>query len=137
MKCKNSVQQIFRVFVVTALLISFLGCSHNTVQQEPSSSSQQVFVGLASFYASKFNGKDTASGSVYDRNQFTAAHRTLPFGTKVLVTNLENSLSVVVTISDRGPEERDRIIDLSFAAAQQLNMLSVGVVKVRIEVLNE
>ena len=119
------------------MVLLVVTCSHNSNPSEPSASSSQVFVGLASFYASNFAGKSTASGSPYDPNQLTAAHRTLPFGTKVLVTNLDNDKSVVVTISDRGPEERDRIIDVSFAAAQALEMLSAGVVKVRVEVISE
>jgi rare lipoprotein A len=114
-----------------------IACSSHEPSQEPSTSSSQVFVGLASFYASNFDGKTTASGSTYNPSEMTAAHRTLPFGTKVLVTNLDNDKSVIVTISDRGPEQRDRIIDVSFAAAQALDMLSAGIVKVRVEVLSE
>lgn len=98
---------------------------------------KQVYVGLASFYAGDFKGKETASGTVYDPNLFTAAHRDLPLGTKVMVTNLENNLTVVVVITDRGPSRADRILDLSFAAARELSMLSSGVAKVRIEVMNE
>lgn len=103
----------------------------------PTSEEKQVYVGLASFYAGDFKGQETASGTVYDPNQFTAAHRDLPLGTKVMVTNLDNNLTVVVTITDRGPSRADRILDLSLAAAQQLSMLSSGVAKVRIEVMNE
>lgn len=130
--------KMIKHFSILILIFSLsVACSHNDSPREPSTSSNQVFVGLASYYASDFAGKSTASGSTYDPNQLTAAHRTLPFGTKVLVTNLDNEKSVVVTISDRGPEQRDRIIDVSFAAAQALEMLSAGVVKVRVEVIGE
>jgi rare lipoprotein A len=89
-------------------------------------------VGLASYYADRFHGRTTASGERYDRRAMTAAHRQLPFGTKVVVTNLNNGRSVTVRINDRGPFVRGRVIDLSYAAAKQLGMLQAGVVQVRI-----
>lgn len=119
------------------ILATFAGCSSNSQMQQAGTPNGQVFIGLASFYTDKLAGNSTSSGSTYQPNQMTAAHRTLPFGTHVLVTNLENDKSVVVTISDRGPEQKERIIDVSLAAAQALDMLSAGVVKVRIEVLSE
>jgi peptidoglycan lytic transglycosylase len=130
-------KMIKRFLACLAILLLTSTCSNNQSPKEPSSSSSQVFVGLASFYSGNLKGKETASGSSYDPTEMTAAHRTLPFGTKVLVTNLDNNKSVVVTISDRGPEEKDRIIDVSFAAAQALEMLSAGIVKVRVEVISE
>ena len=84
--------------------------------------------GVASFYGS---GR-TADGEVSSPSQFTAAHRTLPFGTKVLVTNARNGKSVVVRINDRGPFKRDRIIDLSRAAAQELGMIDKGIATVSV-----
>jgi rare lipoprotein A len=92
-------------------------------------------VGLASYYGKNIFGKKTASGQIYDMNKLTAAHRHLPFGTKVRVTNLENGKETIVTINDRGPRKRGRIIDLSYEAARQLDMFAQGVVKVKIEVL--
>ena len=92
--------------------------------------------GLASVYSKEFNGKITASGERYDGNVYTAAHRTLPFGTVVKVTNLANGKSVRVHINDRGPHVRGRIIDLSLSAATALAM-TTGVVRVRIEVVGE
>lgn len=91
--------------------------------------------GVASYYGSKFHGRRTASGRIYDMNEMTAAHRTLKFGTKVKVTNLKNRRSVVVTITDRGPFIKGRIIDLSRAAASKIGMLKSGVAKVKIEVI--
>jgi len=91
--------------------------------------------GLASYYALEAHGKRTASGERYDMYKLTAAHRTLPFGTLVKVTNLENGKTVVVRINDRGPGIKNRIMDLSFEAAKRLKMLKKGVARVRIEVL--
>ena len=91
--------------------------------------------GLASVYSKEFNGKRTASGERYDSTRLTAAHRTLPLGTTVKVTNLGNGKSVRVRINDRGPHVRGRIIDLSSGAAAALG-LRTGVARVRIEILN-
>ena len=92
-------------------------------------------VGGASYYARRFNGRRTASGTVYDENEMTAAHRTLPFGSVVRVTNLSNQRSVIVTITDRGPFVRHRVIDLSRRAAQKLDFIRKGITKVRLELL--
>jgi rare lipoprotein A len=89
--------------------------------------------GMASFYNNKHEGNKTASGEVYRKGKLTAAHKTLPFGTQVKVTNLANSRTVVVRVNDRGPFVRGRIIDLSRRAAQKLGMINDGVTKVRIE----
>ncbi|RKX71460.1 hypothetical protein DRP53_01395 [candidate division WOR-3 bacterium] len=91
--------------------------------------------GKASWYGKEFHGKRTASGEIFNMYAFTAAHRTLPFGTKVRVTNLANGKSVVVKINDRGPFVRGRIIDLSYAAAKKIGLVRMGVAKVKIEVL--
>lgn len=89
--------------------------------------------GQASFYASRFHGRATASGEPYDSTALTAAHRSLPFGTRVKVTNLRNKKSVIVTINDRGPFHRKRIIDVSKAAARKLDFVNRGLTRVRIE----
>jgi rare lipoprotein A len=89
--------------------------------------------GTASYYADSLDGNSTASGEPYDRKAMTAAHRTLPFGTMVKVTNLSNDKSVVVRINDRGPHTQNRIIDLSRAAAEKLDLLDSGTARVRIE----
>ena len=95
----------------------------------------QVQTGKASFYADKFEGRPTASGEIYQHSSPTAAHRKLPFGTKVRVTNLSNNKTAIVTINDRGPFIRGRIIDLSRSVAQSLDVIESGVTNVRIEVL--
>lgn len=93
--------------------------------------------GLASWYGPGFDGNRSASGEIYRQNRMTAAHRSLPFGTKVRVTNLKNGRSVVVRINDRGPFIRGRVIDLSVAAAKALGFMKSGVAPVRIDVLGK
>jgi rare lipoprotein A len=92
--------------------------------------------GFASWYGPGFHGKLTASGRAYDQHDLTAAHRTLPLGTRVRVTNLSSGKSTEVTITDRGPFAKDRIIDLSYTAAQELGMIEKGTARVRLEVLD-
>ncbi|MCB0856439.1 MAG: septal ring lytic transglycosylase RlpA family protein, partial [Bacteroidetes bacterium] len=94
-------------------------------------------IGNASFYADKFHGRRTANGETYNKLGFTAAHRTLPFGTRVRVIRVDNGRSVVVRINDRGPQSHDRIIDISRAAAEQINMVPEGIVRVELEILTE
>lgn len=93
--------------------------------------------GYASYYARAHDGLRTASGERYDMDEMTAAHRTLPFGTRVRVTNLENGRHAVVRINDRGPFRKGRVIDVSYAAARKLGLVHSGVAKVRVEVLGE
>lgn len=90
--------------------------------------------GLASYYGPEFHGKSTASGEIFDQHDLTCAHRDLPFGTRVRVTNTKNNRSVIVRVNDRGPWVRGRVIDLSYAAAKKIGMLGDGVVRVKIEV---
>ncbi|MCH5291624.1 MAG: septal ring lytic transglycosylase RlpA family protein [Treponema sp.] len=91
----------------------------------------------ASYYAEKFNGRQTANGEIFNMNDLTAAHKTLPFGTIVRVTNLETGKSVTVRINDRGPNVEGREIDVSKAAAIELGMLGSGLAKVNIEIIKE
>ena len=91
--------------------------------------------GPASWYGGKFHGRRTANGERFDMNEMTAAHRSLPFGTRVRVTNERNGRSVVVRINDRGPFVGNRIIDLSRGAAAAVGMVNTGVAPVRIDVL--
>lgn len=91
--------------------------------------------GVASWYGPGFHGRKTASGEIFNTNRMTAAHKTLPFGTQVRVTNVNNGRSVVVIINDRGPYHGARVIDLSHAAAVQIDMIQAGTASVEIEVL--
>jgi rare lipoprotein A len=92
-------------------------------------------VGLASYYAHGHHGRRTASGERFDMGEMTAAHRTLPFGTRVRVTNLDNGRQAVVRINDRGPFRKGRILDVSYAAARKLGFARRGLARVRLEVL--
>ena len=128
-----------RLLVLSILLVCAVGVSFEADAggQRPAAtarvkSGQQV--GKASWYGPKFHGKKTASGKRFNQHALTAAHRRLPLGTRVKVTNLGNGKSVQVRIDDRGPYQGGRIIDLSRAAAQRLSM--DGVARVRLEVLN-
>jgi rare lipoprotein A len=91
--------------------------------------------GIASWYGTSFDGLQSASGEIFDSAQLTAAHRTLPFGTKVRVRRLDTTGSIVVRINDRGPFVESRIIDLSYAAARQLGMADAGLFRVALEIV--
>jgi rare lipoprotein A len=93
----------------------------------------RVHTGLASWYGPRWQGRRTASGARYEPHHLTAAHRTAPFGTEAVVTNLANGRVVRVRITDRGPHTRQRILDLSYAAARQLDMLQTGTTRVQVE----
>ena len=92
--------------------------------------------GKASFYADKFEGRPTASGEKYKHSKLTAAHKTLPFGTKIRVTNLANSQAVEVVVNDRGPYVDGRIVDLSKSAAEKLGFINVGLADVKLEIVD-
>jgi len=98
--------------------------------------SRFVQTGVASWYGPGFHGKRTANGEIYDQNALTAAHQSLPLGTQVMVTNLENGQAIEVRINDRGPFVAGRIIDLSLAAAKSIGVYAPGTALVRIEVLS-
>jgi rare lipoprotein A len=103
----------------------------------PFRSSERYFQkGTASWYGKLFHGKETASGNIYDMYSYTAAHRSLPLGSKVRVTNLQNGKDIVVKINDRGPYTKNRIIDLSYSAAKSLGIIDSGIQDVKIEVLS-
>jgi rare lipoprotein A len=116
---------IFKSLLFTLISLSFITISVAQVQ-----------TGKASFYADKFEGIETASGEKYRHNKLTGAHKTLPFGTKVRVTNLANEKTVEVTINDRGPYVEGRIIDLSKSAAEELGFLNNGLADVKLEVID-
>ena len=101
----------------------------------PPGPAPDIEVGQASWYGSEFHGRPTSSHEIYNMNDMTAAHPTLPFGSYVMVTNLENNRTAVVRINDRGPFIKNRIIDLSYAAARILEIVGPGTARVRVEVL--
>ena len=95
----------------------------------------QVQIGIASYYGSKFHKKRTANGEIFNMNKVSAAHKTYPLGTKVKVTNMKNGKSIKLTINDRGPYVKGRIIDLSYKAARKIDFVNQGTTKVRIDVI--
>jgi rare lipoprotein A len=136
---------------VLAVAFSFLvcGCAHHTYtaqppvaappepsERQPAVPGEYVEEGTASWYGVPFDGHRTSSGEIYDMHQFTAAHRTLPFGAVVRVTNLRNGKQTEVRINDRGPFVANRVIDLSLSAAQALDMVGPGTAPVRLEMLS-
>ena len=114
------------------------GCSvpPSKVRVTPPPAARLSQVGIASWYGPGFHGKATTSGTIYNQYEFTAAHQTLPLGTRVMVTNMENGNATEVTINDRGPFAKNRIIDLSYSAANALGMIGPGTAPVRVDVLD-
>ncbi|WP_187262218.1 septal ring lytic transglycosylase RlpA family protein [Pontibacter beigongshangensis] len=118
------------LFFITLL---FIGFSSPSFSQKVT----KTQTGTASWYGSKYHGKKTSSGERFNKNELTAAHKKLPFGTKVKVTNLDNNKSVIVRINDRGPFVGNRIIDVSEAAARILEIRSAGLGEVKVEILGQ
>jgi rare lipoprotein A len=143
--------KVWRQLVIILMAGAFIGASPALLAKEKNSykavrvkASQQSSAtaksknaGFASFYAKKFHGRRTASGEIFNNNALTAAHKSLPFGTLVKVTNLRNKTSVVVRINDRGPFVRGRIIDLTRSAAKKIGLLHAGTARVKLEVLKQ
>jgi rare lipoprotein A len=115
------------VALIGMLFVGFLGCSKG-----PTHSLQ----GVASWYGYPHHGRMTASGRQFNMYELTAAHRTLPIGTRVRVTNLLNGRAVTVMITDRGPFVKNRMLDLSYAAARKIDMIGPGIAPVRLEIID-
>ena len=124
-----------------AALLALGGCSVPPLNDwhpaAPRAGGHYVEVGTASWYGPGFGGNPTSSGEIYDVADMTAAHQTLPLGTRVLVTNLNNGRSVDVRINDRGPFAKGRIIDLSYAAGRELGLIAPGTAAVRVESIDD
>lgn len=140
----NTNSKYFLFYILVSLI--FFGCSSTTRFSGSNDNSVnntrikntnvlEIETGTASFYADEFDGKKTANGEVYDMNDLTAAHPSLPFNTIVKVTNLSNGKSVEVRINDRMPLFKGRIIDLSLAAAKRIEMINTGIQEVKLEVI--
>jgi rare lipoprotein A len=130
------------IFALTVAGLALAGCAkkhQRTAAPPPPSSSPRAAsgeTGLASWYGHPYHGRPAANGEIYDMEGFTAAHRTLPFGTWVRVVNLTNDKTVDVRITDRGPFVENRIIDLSHAAAGAIGLIGPGVARVRLDILS-
>jgi rare lipoprotein A len=124
-----------RLALATILLAGLLAAGCAATGARPGSEGPRVQTGVASYYGGRHDGRRTASGEVFDQDALTAAHRDLPMGTRVRVTNLENQRSVVLTINDRGPFVKGRIIDVSRRAARELGLIRAGTARVRVEVV--
>ena len=112
-------------------LLVFVGCL--LLLFATTASAQKVVLGKASFYGDEFHGRMTSDGSIYHRDSLTCAHRTLPFGTLLKVRNMKNGREVIVKVNDRGPFIKGRVIDLSYAAAEELGMVNSGVARVELK----
>src|SRR6266446_5703952 len=128
-------QPSLRAVAILACLVpaALAGCGSSA--QSAHRADTDAKVGYASFYAHRFHGRATAYGETYDEKALTAAHPSLPLGTRIRVTNLANGRSVVLRINDRGPWAENRLIDVSYAAAQELRFVREGLARVRIEVV--
>lgn len=134
---------VLNALVVTLISVLMWGCSSVKTKVPPAQPTQPtsedrpayVETGKASFYANLHQAKKTASGEIYDHKLSTAAHKKLPFGTKVRVTNMANGKTVVVKINDRGPFVKGRILDLSKSAFSSIANVSSGIIEVKIEVI--
>jgi rare lipoprotein A len=128
-----------RIFLFVAAVLFAAACIHAPEAERAAPASPgtaaHVYqaVGFASWYGPGFAGRKTASGERFDPHEMTCAHRTLPFGTRLKVTDLASGASVIVRVNDRGPYARRRVIDLSQEAARRLGMLDRGTVRVRLE----
>lgn len=126
------VKNCFKNSYLTSLLLAILGVG---LIIPTSTASVEVYFGIASFYHDSLDGNRTACGQIFRQSKMTAAHKTLPCGTEVKVTRIHNGKSVNVVINDRGPFIKGRIIDLSRAAANKLNMQHTGIAKVSMEIV--
>ena len=139
-------QRIRNLGLIAIIMLLITGCSaHPRFRDKPvpkryedrpaNLKKGQTWRGLASYYGPKFHGKKTANGEVFDMHALTAAHKTLPFGTILEVTNLSNSRKCRVRINDRGPFIEGRIIDLSMGSAKKIDMIKDGVIKVELKII--
>jgi rare lipoprotein A len=133
---KKTIKSFFVIFALTFSFNIVKADGTEKVKEDSTTvSKQNKKIGFASFYSKQHHGRKTASGEKFNMFNLTAAHKTLPFGTRIRVTNIKNGKSVCVTVNDRGPFVKSRIIDLSFGAAKKLDMVKSGTAKVSLEVI--
>lgn len=131
---ENEPRRLSRGFACLLILFTLQACIGIPAKKE-SNWIGYTESGKASHYAMKFQSKKTASGELYDSAKKTAAHKKLPFGTEIRVTNIENGKSVIVKVNDRGPFVKGRIVDLSRSAFTSIANLDAGIIEVKIEVI--
>lgn len=132
-----------KIIILILSAILFTSCStsvkftsaNTTKYDDKNTETVTVMYGKASYYGTEYEGKSTANGDTFSNREYTAAHKSLPFGSMVRVTNIANNKSVIVKINDRGPYAPGRVIDLSRKAAEELDMIRAGVIDVKIELL--
>ncbi|HSE83173.1 MAG TPA: septal ring lytic transglycosylase RlpA family protein [Thermodesulfobacteriota bacterium] len=133
---KKSAKFMFLLIIMVFTFFPLSGFVYE--KQEPETTNNGRYtIGVASWYGKYFHGKETASGEPFNMYDYTAAHRSLPLGTKVKVTNLENGKDVTVDINDRGPYVDGRTIDLSYAAAKSIGITDSGISEVKIEIVSK
>ena len=150
LNCKQGTSHVLKICTTLMVLflfgMVFLQCAsqeamnHRVLNQNRKVNQNQenvghVFYGKASYYGPKYHGKKTASGEIFNQYALTAAHKTLPFGTRCRVTNQKNGKQVVVRINDRGPFVEGRVLDLSYGAAKAVDAIGDGVFDVKVEIL--
>lgn len=118
-----------------SIFLVLLTATFLSIATTSSFAQQDEEFGMASYYSDDFQGNNTAYGVKYDKNELTAAHKRHPYGTKLKITRLDNNKSVVVKVIDKGPYVKGRVVDISYAAAKQLNLIDAGVAEVKVEVV--
>ena len=142
MKVNKLFRQLAKIIAIFLLCLSASSNApaqakkRSTKKESISTKNQRIFYGQASFYANKFNGRQTANGEIFNQDKYTAACNVLPLGTWIKVTNLSNGKSVVVKTTDRLHTKMRRLVDLSRIAAKKLGYISKGLTRVKVEVLN-
>lgn len=128
--------KITRLLIILLATMFITGCSSSDSSKDPVQPDYGYYQkGIASWYGSQYHNRRTASGELFDKNALTAAHKTLSFGTWVMVTNIDNGYRVTVKINDRGPNVENRIIDVSEKAASELRMKDAGLAKVTLHIV--
>lgn len=133
-KIQSKTKNIFLLFLMIIMTFA-LTMSFSKIKVEPSIEVYEQ--GRASYYGFQFLGRKTACGDIFTEHEYTCAHKYLPFGTKIKVTNVDNNRSVIVRVNDRGPFVKGRIVDLSIQSAKELGLIQSGVANVQVEIVNQ
>lgn len=129
---KNGIKRLGYFSLISIIVAAFLSFNHKV----PSNISNIYETGKASYYGRPFIGRKTANGEIFTEYEYTCAHKTLPFGTKLKVTNLANNQSIIVRVNDRGPFVKSRVLDLSIQGAREIGLMQSGVAHVTVEIVN-